>query len=160
MTNLEPIHAIAVFISGKIRGTVQFIEDGESVKIIVDIAGLKKNKKQGFHIHRYGDLSDGCESMCEHFNPYGKKHGGPNSNTRHIGDLGNLIADQNGIAKYSFYDSHIKLRGTKANIIGRGLIIHADEDDLGEGGNESSEKTGNAGKRLTCAVIGYAKPPI
>ena len=137
--------------------TVRFEEEGEHIKITVDIRGLKKNKKQGFHIHRYGDLSDGCESMCEHFNPYEKNHGGPDSKTRHIGDLGNLQADQNGMANYSFTDSHIKLRGIKANIIGRGLIIHEEEDDLGKGGNEASLKTGNAGKRLACAVIGYAK---
>ena len=38
----------------------------------------------------------------------------------------------------------IKLRGTKCNIIGRGLIIHADEDDCGKGMNAESLITGNA----------------
>jgi len=52
----------------------------------------------------------------------------------------------------------IKLRGTKSNIIGRGLIIHADEDDLGLGGEKDSQVTGHAGARIACAVIGYAKP--
>ena len=148
--------AIAVF-TGKIKGTVTFVEEGDHVRITIDLKGLKKGKKQGFHVHRYGDLSDGCESMCEHFNPYGKTHGGPASKTRHVGDLGNVVADHNGAANYSFTDNYIKLRGTKANIIGRGLIIHEDEDDLGEGKNEASHITGNAGKRLACAVIGYAK---
>ena len=55
------------------------------------------------------------------------------------------------------YDNVIKLRGTKANIIGRGLIIHADEDNCGKGGDPESIKTGNAGKRIACAVIGYSK---
>jgi hypothetical protein len=49
------------------------------------------------------------------------------------------------------------LIGQKYNILGRGLIIHADEDDCGRGGNKESLKTGNAGKRIGCAVIGYAK---
>jgi Cu-Zn family superoxide dismutase len=151
--------AIACF-TGKIKGVVIFEEQPrtEAIKITVALSGLKKNKKQGFHIHRYGDLSDGCESMCEHFNPYGKTHGGPGSKIRHVGDLGNLVADQNGNANYTFEDSHIKLKGTKANIIGRGLIIHEEEDDLGLGGDEASLKTGNAGKRLVCAIIGYARP--
>jgi Cu-Zn family superoxide dismutase len=51
----------------------------------------------------------------------------------------------------------IKLRGTKANIIGRGLIIHADTDDCGQGGDEASLANGNSGKRIACAIIGYAK---
>jgi Cu-Zn family superoxide dismutase len=37
------------------------------------------------------------------------------------------------------------------------VIIHADEDDCGQGANAESKKTGNAGKRIACAVIGYSK---
>jgi Cu-Zn family superoxide dismutase len=96
--------------------------------------------------------------MCAHFNPYGKQHGGPLSKERHVGDLGNLEADARGVARGIMVDDCIKLRGTKANIIGRGLIIHADEDDLGLGGEKDSLTTGHAGKRIACAVIGYAKP--
>ena len=54
-------------------------------------------------------------------------------------------------------DSLVKLRGTKANVIGRSLVIHEDPDDLGMGGNSDSLTTGHAGKRITCAVIGYSK---
>ena len=98
-----------------------------------------------------------CTSMCAHFNPFNKTHGCPNSKVRHVGDLGNIKTNGKGEAKYSFCDSVIKLRGTKSNIIGRGLIIHEDEDDCGKGGNAESLKTGNAGKRIACSVIGYAK---
>jgi Cu-Zn family superoxide dismutase len=51
----------------------------------------------------------------------------------------------------------VKLRGTKANVIGRSLVIHQDPDDLGVGGHSDSLTTGHAGKRITCAVIGYSK---
>lgn len=156
----SPVSAIAVFDNKKIRGTVHFTEDIANGSVIIDIdilGGLGKNKLHGFHVHEYGDMSDQCTSMCAHFNPYGKKHGGPNSTERHVGDLGNIRSDANGAAKYRFIDKVIKLRGTKCNIVGRGLIIHADEDDLGLGGETDSLTTGHAGARIACAVIGYAK---
>lgn len=149
------ISAIAVFF-GEIRGTVRFTEVKEGVRIDVDIRGLKKGS-HGFHVHECGDMSDRCESMCAHFNPYGMDHGGPGDKVRHVGDLGNIVADSKGVVRTSFVDNVIRLRGTKANIIGRGLIIHADEDDLGKGGEADSLTTGHAGKRVACAVIGYAK---
>jgi len=160
MDTTRPIHAIAVFADQSgIHGVVKFAEDLENnqVKIELNIVGLSPNSLHGFHVHEAGDLSDKCTSMCAHFNPFNKTHGGPNSKVRHVGDLGNIKTNAKGEAKYSFCDSVIKLRGTKSNIIGRGLIIHEDEDDCGKGGNAESLKTGNAGKRIACAVIGYAK---
>ena len=124
---------------------------------VLNVQRCKKNGLHGFHVHECGDMSEQCESMCAHFNPFGKQHGGPDSKQRHVGDLGNLQTDNHGIAAYKTADHMIKLRGTKANIIGRGLIIHADEDDCGLGGQEDSLTTGHAGKRIACAVIGYAK---
>jgi Cu-Zn family superoxide dismutase len=156
--NNKPIYAISVF-NDNIKGNVKFTEDLDNNVVIIDlnISGLKPNSYHGFHIHEAGDLTDKCTSMCAHFNPYGKTHGFPGMSERHVGDLGNIITNIKGEAKYSFYDNVIKLRGTKCNIIGRGLIIHEDEDDCGQGGNAESLITGNAGKRIACAVIGYSK---
>ena len=157
--SIKPIIAIAVFNEDKVKGLVKFTEDINlnKIKIDLNIKGLFPNSFHGFHIHEAGDLSDKCTSMCSHFNPYGKNHGCPSSKERHVGDLGNLKTNSKGEAMYTFYDDIIKLRGTKCNIIGRGLIIHEDEDDCGKGGNMESLKTGNAGKRIACAVIGYSK---
>ena len=159
MSAKKPIHAIAVFQGKKIKGIVDFREDLSDNTVVIDIhiEGLKKNGMHGFHVHEYGDMSDDCESMCAHFNPFGKHHGCPGAKERHVGDLGNLVSNENGIAHYQRIDNVIKLRGTKANIIGRGLIIHADEDDCGLGNTSLSLTTGNSGKRIACAVIGYAK---
>ena len=152
------VHAIAVF-SDYIKGTVKFSEDlnNNMIKIDLNISGLKPNSLHGFHVHEAGDLTDKCTSMCAHFNPYGNTHGCPGMSKRHVGDLGNIKTNGKGESKYTFYDDVIKLRGTKCNIIGRGLIIHEDEDDCGKGENDESLKTGNAGKRIACAVIGYSK---
>ena len=156
--NNKPIYAISVF-NDTIKGTVKFTEDLNNNVIVIDLnlSGLKPNSLHGFHVHEAGDLTDKCTSMCAHFNPYGKTHGCPGMSERHVGDLGNIKTNSKGEAKYTFYDNVIKLRGSKSNIIGRGLIIHEDEDDCGKGGDAESLKTGNAGKRIACAVIGYSK---
>jgi Cu-Zn family superoxide dismutase len=154
----KPISAVSVFF-GDITGTVKFYEDPATNNVIIqlDLSGLKPNSLHGFHVHEAGDLSEKCTSMCAHFNPYGKTHGCPGMKERHVGDLGNIQANAKGKAKYSFQDNIIRLRGNKCNIIGRGLIIHENEDDCGLGGDAESLKTGNAGKRIACAVIGYSK---
>ena len=147
--------AIAVF-EGKINGIVTFEEQGTYTIIDIQLKGLSKNGLHGFHVHEAGDLTYKCESMCAHFNPYNKPHGGPGTKDRHVGDLGNLKTDKNGNVNIRMSDNMIKLKG-KANIIGRGLIIHENEDDLGFGTNELSKINGNAGKRIACAIIGIAK---
>lgn len=156
----EPKNIIAIaYLNDKIKGSVYFYEDldNDEVTVKLDISGLPPSKKLGFHIHAAGDLSDGCTSACAHFNPFNTKHGGAHSKERHVGDLGNIETDKNGVCKMKFKDNMIKLRGYKQNIIGRSIVIHEQDDDLGLGPNSESKRTGNAGKRIACAVIGYAK---
>jgi len=141
-----------------IRGTVTFTEtDDDRVEIAVKLTGLPSNSKLGFHIHEAGDLTEGCVSACAHLNPFGTVHGGPGSKTRHVGDLGNIQTDSEGSARTIFADPMIKLRGYRQNIVGRAVVIHEKADDLGLGNDEESLRTGNAGKRIACAVIGYSK---
>ena len=152
------IVATTLFDHPHIKGTVEFEEKGTKVVIKGNLKSTKyKNSSHGFHIHEAGDLSDKCMGACAHFNPYNKKHGGPTSKERHVGDLGNIRFDARGVAKFRMEDSLVKLRGTKANVIGRSVVIHEDMDDLGMGGHNDSLTTGHAGKRITCAVIGYSK---
>lgn len=158
--NFSPVKAIGYFNGPIISGCVIFEETILNGKLVVNVninlKGFDPNTTHGIHVHEYGDLSEGCESMCNHFNPFGKIHGGREDEQRHVGDLGNITAGPDGIVNCNFTDSIIKLRGNTANIIGRGLIIHADFDDCGKGTNESSKINGNAGKRIGCAIIGYS----
>lgn len=107
-------------------------------------------------MHEFGDNTNGCISAGAHFNPHSKEHGSPNNDVRHVGDLGNIEAGDNGAAKVNIVDKVISLSG-EHNIIGRTLVVHADPDDLGLGGHELSKTTGNAGARLACGVIGITK---
>ena len=40
------------------------------------------------------------------------------------------------------------------DIMGRSIIVHADEDDYGLGGQDDSLQTGHSGARIACAIIG------
>ena len=70
---------------------------------------------------------------------------------RHVGDLGNIEADATGKAKIDIRDRELKLNGPHS-VVGRGLVVHADPDDL------KSQPAGNAGARIGCGTIGLAKP--
>ena len=85
--------------------------------------------------------------------PLQKHHGAPNDTDRHVGDLGNIEADSTGVATVNITDSLISLRGPHS-IIGRALVVHNGTDDLGWGGTAESRKTGNAGDKIACGVIG------
>jgi len=140
-----------------ITGSITFEQASESspTKITWDITGHDPNAKRGMHIHTFGDNTNGCISAGPHFNPYGKTHGAPEDENRHVGDLGNIETDAQGNSKGEVLDQIIKLIGPES-IIGRTIVVHAGTDDLGKGGNEESLKTGNAGLRPACGVIGIS----
>ena len=138
-----------------IRGIVNFVDNGSTTKITAEFTGLPEGK-HGFHIHEFGDLSDGCNTAGPHFNPYEKTHGGPDDEERHVGDLGNLVADKEGKASLSYEDKLIKLSGP-LSVIGRSVVTHEKEDDLGRGNEKDSKTTGASGSRIACGIIGLAK---
>ncbi|XP_042190189.1 superoxide dismutase [Cu-Zn] [Callorhinchus milii] len=138
-----------------VAGVVQFEwQENEPVLIKGNISGLAPGK-HGLHVCTFGNLLNGHFSLGSHFNPYEKKHGGPEDEERHVGDLGNVIANKEGVAEFQIQDRLLQLSGV-LSIIGRSLVIEEKEDDLGKAGNEESLLTGNSGKGLACGVIGIA----
>jgi Cu-Zn family superoxide dismutase len=135
----------------EVHGTIWFIQQGDEIEISGEIMGLKPGM-HAFHVHEFGDCTSG-DGMATgpHFNPDAKPHGGPHTGARHVGDLGNIKADEKGTAKVQIRDREVKLSGPHS-VLGRALIVHADPDDL------KSQPAGNAGARIACGVIGIAKP--
>jgi len=133
----------------KVHGVVTFTQTEEGVLIEAHVNGLTPGK-HGFHIHQYGDISaeDGT-SAGGHYNPAGVDHAAPASGKRHVGDLGNIEADENGHAMYKKLDKVVQLHGKHA-VLSRGVVVHAGEDKF-------TQPTGGAGGRLAVGVIGLAK---
>ena len=135
---------------GAVSGTLTFVRAAGAMKVSGRISGLAPGT-HGFHVHEFGDCSaTDFSSAGGHYNPTGHQHAGTAVARRHIGDLGNIEAGADGVAMVDYTDSRLRFEGVHG-ILGRGLIVHANPDDL------KTQPTGNAGGRLACGVIGVAK---
>lgn len=152
------VKAVAVLRGDStVKGVVSFEQSSasEPTTISWEIEGNDADALRGFHIHQFGDNTNGCTSAGPHFNPFGKTHGAPEDVERHVGDMGNIQTDAFGVSKGSKTDKLVTLFGENS-ILGRTVVVHGGQDDLGKGGHPDSLKTGNAGGRPACGVIGFA----
>nr|XP_021185438.2 uncharacterized protein LOC110372797 [Helicoverpa armigera] len=155
--NCETRTAIARLVSQNVNGSIEFTETTAGLRVTGSIIGLPAGN-YGFHVHELGDTTT-CDASGSHFNPDGNTHGGRDHTVRHVGDLGNVlfVGTGVGVANVDFVDDVIALRG-RNSILGRTLVLHEQEDDLGLGNSDNSLTTGNAGSRVACGVIGIKSP--
>ncbi|KAL7577005.1 hypothetical protein ACA910_006755 [Epithemia clementina (nom. ined.)] len=135
-------------------GTVTFScpeFESEYTLVTYEITGLTEGL-HGMHIHELPVQDRDCASTAGHWNPEHTNHGSNLDDQRHIGDLGNILADAKGKASGSLLAYVPVLRG-KLGIRGLSVVIHAGQDDLGRGGDETSRAVGNAGGRPGCGTI-------
>jgi superoxide dismutase, Cu-Zn family len=140
-------------------GSVTFKQtiNGVRVKGLLKMKNVKDGS-HGFHIHQWGDMSKGCESMGPHFDDGSHAHGNLNERNSHLGDFGNVVAKNNEF-QFDFVSTKISLNPQHKNaIFGRGLVLHEDKDDMGRGANNESLLNGNSGHRIACGIIAMAAP--
>ena len=103
-------------------GTVKFEQtSADECTISWNVKGLAKGL-HGFHIHEFADFSNGCISAGPHYNPHGLNHGGPDDEVRHVGDLGNITAGDDGVSAGSMVDKYVKLQG-EYSVVGRSVMV-------------------------------------
>jgi Cu-Zn family superoxide dismutase len=146
-----PKHATATMVGTakykKVKGTVEFKEVDGGIEVTANVEGLKKGV-HGFHIHEKGDCSAAdAMSAGGHFNPSNHKHGAPDAEEHHEGDLGNITAGKDGKATTTITIKGVTLAEGDTSIAGKGFIIHAKPDDM------KTQPTGNAGDRVACGTI-------
>ena len=137
-----------------VSGTVRFERVDSGVRVTALVRGLDPNSRHGFHVHQFGDATkaDGT-SAGSHYDPSGSgHHARPGAgDAHHAGDFGNLEADASGMARYERTFDGLSIAGSKAPVVGRAVIIHAEADEF-------DQPTGSAGARIGIGVIGVANP--
>jgi len=148
-----------------VTGTITFTQIGTAVTVDVLLSGILTNPdgNHGIHIHWFGDLRgqlinfgtpglnvSGALSVGSHYDPFSTgEHGCPDSsgtNTgSHAGDLGNWQAI-GGKIETSMTFSNFSIDGTINSVVGRTIVLHANQDDC--------QAISSSGSRLAVGVIG------
>ena len=139
----------------------------EKVQITASIVGLAPGQ-HAINIHENGDV-ECADGTCtgSSWNPQDRPHGGPNALKkfgasachfvgegcllwRHIGDLGNVTANEAGAVDASFKDQYIALRDGKNmfNVAGRSIVVRQGADDF-----TTQSDDGGAGKILAYGTL-------
>lgn len=124
----------------ELRGSVEFTQLDDSVRLNVKLKGLPKSQFLGFHIHSgsecAGNEKDPFKDVGSHYNP------GRRSHPDHMGDLPSLYSST-GEIDTSFETDRFKLK----DVVGRAIIIHSQRDDF------KSQPSGDAGSKIACGII-------
>lgn len=135
-----------------VTGTATFTQNGDQITVLIDIQNASAGS-HGVHIHENGDCSspDG-KSAGGHWNPTDVAHGKWGVGEFHLGDLGNITVGEDGTGGFELTTDLWEIgTGSDIDVVGKGIIVHADADDF------TSQPSGNAGARVGCGVIMLAE---
>lgn len=149
----EPIAVAQLRTSGDIGvGLVSFSASDEGVTVTSSLHDLTPRSIHGLHVHEGTTCGDDDFSEAGgHYAPEGDPHGAPSvPGSSHAGDLGNVIANDDGLSVRSLYTADLDLGKGEAPVVGRTVVLHAGRDDL------ASQPSGSAGPRMACGVVKLA----
>lgn len=137
----------------QVKGKLMFADTPQGLYMWGEVSGLTPNASHGMHVHENAAKAKCMGEFAEvgpHFDPTTtKNHGDPNSTTPvHLGDLGNIKADANGVAKVAIVRQGLTIADVTSGVMGRAVIIHANQDDL-----KTQTPPGNSGARIGCGII-------
>lgn len=141
--------ALAPASASLVSGRLTAMAMGGGIHITGEVGGLQRNSAHGLHVHETGDCGAAdASSAGPHFNPAARPHGRPDAGAHHAGDLPNVTAGPDGVARINIHVDGLTLGGAPAtNVLGRALVLHAQPDDY------ASQPAGNSGSRIACGVI-------
>jgi Cu/Zn superoxide dismutase len=131
-------------MGGNIAGTATFTVDGDQITLTVNVTGVEEDGNHGFHIHENGDCGDMGNAAGTHWNPEGNPHGALDDGG-HLGDVGNISISGGSGTLTVTTDLWTVGGGAETDVIGRAVMVHADED--------SQQPDANPGGRIACGVI-------
>lgn len=143
--------AISSASGSAVTGTAVFKQSGDSITLTVEIQNAEPGE-HAVHIHEVGDCSspDG-KSAGGHWNPTEVAHGEWGVGEFHLGDIGNMTVGEDGTGKIELTTDKWEMgTGSIRDIVGKGIIVHADADDF------TSQPSGAAGARIGCGAIALA----
>jgi superoxide dismutase, Cu-Zn family len=155
---MTPVATATADIKGEgIAGTATLTEvrhgNGSAVHVEITVTGLKPGL-HGVHLHAVGKCEPPFLSAGGHFDPGPAGNTDPDANHPfHMGDLPNLVADDNGKGTLSGVTTRVTLTDslvTAFDADGTAIIIHANPDQ----GITGEPKSGvSGGPRVACGIL-------
>jgi superoxide dismutase, Cu-Zn family len=131
-------------------GKVNVQEVSSGVKLTFDLKGLPSGE-HAVHIHDKGECKKpNFKSAGKDLNPDDKKHGLLHPEGAHVGDLPNLIVEDDGTVKAELMAPNVTLKEGRATLIrkdGTTIVIHKEKDD------GMTQPEGDSGDGIACGEI-------
>jgi Cu-Zn family superoxide dismutase len=125
------------------RGSVAFIERADGVQVTYNLVGLPPDSDHALQVHERGDCNAGDGSSAgEVFAPTASRL---RAGVRVEGDLGNIHADETGVATGFIVAPDLALDGVRS-VFGRSVLIHREPSD-------PEFPDHSVGKALACGTI-------